>query len=471
MPPRGRPASTTAETLFGAAARERLERQAPLAARLRPQSLDQIVGQDQLVGEGRPLRVLVESDRLSSAILWGPPGTGKTTLAQVIARHTAKAFEQLSAVSASVKDVREVLARAEQRLGEREQGTILFLDEVHRFNKAQQDALLPSVESGLLILIGATTENPYFEVNPPLMSRSTLFRLEPLDDAACAELVRRGLEAEGAAAEPDAAALLVERAGGDGRQVLTSLEVAVALARGRQDGEHRGEGDRTELRVTVADAEAALGTSIQRYGRDDHYDVISAFIKSLRGSDPQAGLYWLARMLEAGEDARFIARRMVILASEDVGEADPMALVVATAAAHAVEYVGLPEAQLNLAQAVVHLATAPKSNRSALGVWQAREAVRRGAVGAVPPHLRDTHYQQAERLGHGKGYEYPHDDPRGWLPQQYLPDDVRNVVFYEPSAHGFEQEIGMRMNRTAAAAPEEAQTPEGRDADAEDAGR
>jgi putative ATPase len=445
MPRSGRSAGSTAETLYSAAARDRLQRQAPLAARLRPQHLDQIVGQDELVGPGRPLRVLVESDRLSSAILWGPPGTGKTTLARVIARHTAKAFEQLSAVSASVKDVREVMARAEQRLGEQDQGTILFLDEVHRFNKAQQDALLPSVENGLLVLVGATTENPYFEVNPPLMSRSTLFRLEPLDDDAKVELVRRGLEAEGVTAQPDAVALLVERAGGDGRQVLTSLEVAVALARSRDEGDEGGEGG--EAMVTVADAEAALGTSIQRYGRDDHYDVISAFIKSLRGSDPQAGLYWLARMLEAGEDARFVARRLVILASEDVGEADPMSLVVATAAAHAVEYVGLPEAQLNLAQAVVHLATAPKSNRSAAGIWQAREAVREGAVGAVPPHLRDAHYWAAKKLGHGKGYEYPHDDPRGWIAQQYLPDEMQDAVFYTPSGHGFEQEIGMRMDR------------------------
>jgi putative ATPase len=378
---------------------------------------------------------LVESDRLSSAIFWGPPGTGKTTIAQVIAKHTAKAFEQLSAVSASVKDVREVLARAEQRLGERDQGTILFLDEVHRFNKAQQDALLPSVESGLLTLVGATTENPYFEVNAPLMSRSTLFRLEPLSDEAVVALLERGLEFEGATAEPEAIELLVERAGGDGRQVLTSLEVAVALAKGD--------------RVTAADAEAALGASLQRYGRDDHYDVISAFIKSLRGSDAQAALYYLARMLEAGEDARFVARRMVILASEDVGEADPMALVVATAAAHAVEYVGLPEAQLNLAQAAVHLATAPKSNRSAIGIWSAREAVRKGQGGEVPSHLRDAHYWAAQKLGHGKGYDYPHDDPRGWVPQQYLPDDMREAVFYTPSSHGFEQEIATRMRGLA----------------------
>jgi putative ATPase len=428
--------------LFAAAAEERLAHQAPLAARLRPTRLDDIVGQDDLVGPGKPLRVLVESDTLSSAIFWGPPGTGKTTLAQVIARHTAKAFEPLSAVSASVKDVREVVARAEQRLGERGQGTILFLDEVHRFNKAQQDALLPSVETGLLVLIGATTENPYFEVNPPLLSRSTLFRLQPLDPEAVARLLRKGLEAEDAEADDDALDHLAERAGGDGRHALTSLEVAVALARSEHDGSGRP-------RVTVTHAEAALGTKLHRYGRDEHYDVISAFIKSIRGSDPQASLHYLARMLEAGEDARFVARRLVILASEDVGEADPLALVVATAAAHAVEYVGLPEAQLNLAQAVVHLATAPKSNRSALGIWNAREDVRKGVGGEVPAHLRDSHYRSAARIGHGVGYDYPHDDPRGWVPQRYLPDDAAGVVYYEPSEHGFEQEIATRMQRLA----------------------
>jgi putative ATPase len=246
--------------------------------------------------------------------------------------------------------------------------------------------------------------------------------------------------------EPDAIALLVERAGGDGRQVLTSLEVAVALAHGRAANAEDTK-ENQPVTVTEADAEAALGTSMQRYGRDDHYDVISAFIKSMRGSDPQAALYWLARMLEAGEDARFIARRMVILASEDVGEADPMALVVATAAAQAVEFVGLPEAQLNLAQAVVHLATAPKSNRSATGIWQARQAVQQSRVGEVPSHLRDAHYWGAQRLGHGKGYEYPHDDPRGWVPQQYLPDEMQDAVFYAPSPHGFEQEIATRMER------------------------
>src|SRR3954451_12894985 len=330
------------EDLFADAAQRRLQSRAPLADRLRPTSLDEIVGQRHLLAEGAPLRALIEGDRLSSVILWGPPGTGKTTIAKVIARVTAKAFEQLSAVSAGVKDVREVLERAERRLGEHDQSTILFLDEVHRFNKAQQDALLPSVESGLIVLVGATTENPYFEVNAPLLSRSTLFRLEPLDETATAALVNRGVDAEGATIDDDAREHLVLLTVGDGRQALTTVEVAAALARARTPEGH----DRP--RVTLADAEAAIGTKALRYGRDEHYDVISAFIKSIRGSDADAGLYWLARMLAAGEDARFIARRLVILASEDIGMADPMALVVADAAARAVEFVGLPEAQLNL---------------------------------------------------------------------------------------------------------------------------
>jgi putative ATPase len=421
--------------LFDSAAEDRLKAQAPLADRLRPTSLDDIVGQDEVLGPGKPLRVLIEADRLSSVILWGPPGTGKTTLARVIARTTSKAFEPLSAVSATVKDVREVAARARQRLGERGQGTILFLDEVHRFTKSQQDALLPSVEEGLLVLVGATTENPYFEVNPPLLSRSTLFRLQPLGPEAVRALAERGLAAEDATADEDALQHLVDRAGGDGRQVLTALEVAIALASERA----------RPARVTMDDAAAALGTKALRYGRDDHYDVISAFIKSIRGSDVDAGLYWLAVMLEAGEDARFIARRLVILASEDIGMADPQALVVADAAARALEFVGLPEAQLNLAQAVVHLASAPKSNRVALGIWNARSDVRELPSSGVPMHLRDAHYQAAAKLGHGKGYDYPHDHPEGWVAQEYRPPEVADRRYYEPSEHGQEKEIADRM--------------------------
>ncbi len=422
-----------AEDLFGAALEERLARQAPLAARLRPVVLDEMVGQAHLLGPGAPLRTLIEADRLSSVILWGPPGTGKTTLAQLIAGATSKAFEALSAVSAGVKDVREVVERARRRLAEHGQGTILFLDEVHRFNKAQQDALLPHVEEGVIVLIGATTENPYFEVNAPLLSRSTLFRLEPLGAGEMRELLQRGLDVEGATADDDALDHLVDRADGDARSALVGLEVAVALA-----------GDRRH--VTLADAEAAVSARAIRYERDEHYDVISAFIKSIRGSDPDAGLYWLARMLEAGEDARFIARRLVILASEDVGMADPMALLVADAAARAVEFVGLPEAGLNLAQAVVHLATAPKSNRAASALWRAQGDVRDRPQGQVPAQLRDAHYRAARKLGHGVGYEYPHDDPRGWVPQSYRPPEVADRVYYDPSSHGFEADVRRRMD-------------------------
>ncbi|MFN3254494.1 MAG: replication-associated recombination protein A [Ilumatobacter sp.] len=421
------------DDLFAAAAETAKLARAPLAARLRPRTIDDVVGQEHLVGAGRPLRQLVESDRLTSALLWGPPGTGKTTLALAVAGTTDRAFEQLSAVTAGVKDVRETIERARERLGQHGRGTILFLDEIHRFSKSQQDALLPAVEDGTLTLIGATTENPFFEVNAPLRSRSTLFRLEPLDDSAIEALIRRGLQAEGVTAAADAVTLLVERAGGDGRQVLTSLEVACALS----DYTH----------IELAHVEAALGTSALRYGRDDHYDVISAFIKSMRGSDADAAVYWLARMLEAGEDARFIARRLVIFASEDIGLADSRSLEVAVAAAHAVEHVGLPEAQLNLAHAAIHLATAPKSNRAALAIWTAREAVRNGATGEVPAHLRDGHYQGAAALGHAVGYEYPHDHDDGWVEQQYLPDRLVGQRWYTPSSHGDEAEIERRQRR------------------------
>jgi len=440
-----------ADDLFAAAAEDRLTRQAPLAARMRPRTLDEVVGQEHLLGRGRPLRALIEADRLSSVILWGPPGTGKTSLSQLIANTTAKAFEQLSAVTATVKDVREVAARAQDRLGQRGQGTILFLDEVHRFNKAQQDALLPSVESGLLTLIGATTENPFFEVNPPLLSRSTLFRLEPLSADACTLLVRRGLKVENATIDDEALSLLVDRANGDGRHVLTSLEVAVAIAHEHPDAERDSAGRIVDelVRVRVEDIEAALGTKAMRYGRDDHFDVISAFIKSIRGSDPDAGLYWLARMLEAGEDARFIARRLVILASEDIGMADSLALVVADATARAVEFVGLPEAQLNLAHCVVHLASAPKSNRVTVALGRAVADVRERPGGEVPAHLRDAHYRGAKTLGHGQGYDYPHDHPEGWVDQHYRPAGLENRVYYEPSDHGAEQRVRTRMEQRA----------------------
>jgi putative ATPase len=413
------------DDLFASAAEERLAKRAPLAARLRPRTLDEVVGQQHLLAPGRPLRALIEADKLTSIVLWGPAGVGKTTIARLIAGATSSAFESLSAVTAGVKDVREVIERARRRLGEQGQGTILFLDEVHRFNKAQQDALLPAVEDGTLTLVGATTENPFFEVNPPLLSRSTLFRLQPLEPADVRQLIERGLAAEGATADEDAIDHLADRAGGDGRAVLTALEVAIALT---GDAKH----------VDLATAESALDMRALRYGRDEHYDVISAFIKSIRGSDPDAGLYWLARMLAAGEDARFIARRLVILASEDVGMADPTSLLIANAAAHAVEFVGLPEAQLNLAQAVVHLATAPKSNSVTTSLGRAQQDVADLPAGEVPVHLRDGHYKGAASLGHGKGYQYPHDDPRGWVPQQYRPDELQDRAYYEPSPHGYE---------------------------------
>ena len=419
------------DDLFASALEERLARQAPLAARMRPATLAEVVGQRHLLGPGAPLRALVEADRISSLVLWGPPGTGKTTLARLIAGATSKAFVAKSAVTAGVKDVREVIEDARRRLAEHGRGTILFLDEVHRFNKAQQDALLPAVEEGTVTLIGATTENPFFEVNAPLLSRSTLFRLEPLSQDDLRTVVQRALAREGGSAADEAVDFLVDVVEGDARAALTTLEVALALAGGE--------------RLNLQHVESARSTRALRYEEDDHYDVISAFIKSIRGSDPDAGLYWLARMLAAGEDARYIARRLVVLASEDVGMADPRGLLVADAAARAVEFVGLPEAQLNLAHAVVYLATAPKSNRVTAALGAAMDDVRRRPAGAVPPHLRDGHYRGAKTIGHGVGYDYPHDDPRGWVRQEHRPPETAGRVYYEPSAHGEEPRVEERM--------------------------
>lgn len=420
------------DDLFAAAAADRQHERAPLAARVRPRTLDEVVGQAHLLGADRPLRLLIESDRLSSVILWGPPGTGKTTIARLIAGETRKAFEPLSAVNAGVKDVRDIVERARARLGEHGRGTIVFLDEIHRFNKTQQDALLPHVEDGLFVLVGATTENPFFSLTAPLLSRSTLFRLLPLDPEDVATVLdraladpERGLGRDGHDLAADARAFLAERSEGDVRHALTSLEVAAGLA-----------GARGITTIGLEEVEAALAMRALRYGDDEHYDVLSAFIKSIRGSDPDASLYWLARMLEAGEDARLIARRLVILASEDVGLADSMGLVVADAAARAVEFVGLPEAQLNLAHAVLYLARAPKANSVVAAIGAARADVRDLPAGAVPVHLRDAHYPGARNLGHGEGYRYPHDDPSGWVAQEYRPAAVAERRYYRPSGHG-----------------------------------
>ena len=373
--------------------------------------------------------MLIESDQLSSVILWGPPGIGKTSLAEVMATQSSAHFVRLSAVSSGVKDIRETIAQAQHLLGEKQRRTMVFIDEIHRFSTSQQDALLPAVESGLLVLVGATTENPFFEVNAPLRSRSTLFHLEPLSVTHLSTLIERGCAAENAHLDEVAKKHLLEMAQGDGRQILTALEVACALARSdvsNTTGKH--------VVVSLANVESALSTSALRYGRDDHYDVISAFIKSIRGSAVDAAIHWLARMLVAGEDPRFIARRLVILASEDIGMADPTSLLVATACAQAVEHVGMPEAQLNLAQATIHLASAPKSNSTSNAIWSAMSEVRSGGIGEVPLFLRDGHYQGAESLGHGSGYVSPHvatsQNPAAQA-NDYLPEALDGHRYYD----------------------------------------
>lgn len=409
----------------GAAARAA---RGPLAARLRPTRLDDVVGQEHLVAPGAPLRVLVESGRVTSGILWGPPGTGKTTLARLVASGSGQHFVALSAVTAGVKDVRAAIEEAERRLGEHGMGTIVFLDEVHRFSRSQQDALLPAVEDGTITLIGATTENPFFSINAPLLSRATLWQLRPLGTDALATLLERGAATEGVVVPDDVREALLSLVDGDARAMLTTFEVAAALAHGRT-----GDG----AVVTMDDLQASRSGVLHLRSADTHYDQVSAMIKSIRGSDVDAGLYWMARLLRSGEDPVFIARRLVILASEDVGMADPMSLVVATAAVEAVRFIGLPEAQLTLAQAVVHLALAPKSNSVTTAIGRAlADADLPGHE--VPAALRDAHYQGAATLGHGAGYRYPHDDPRGWVPATYLPEGLAGRRYYEPSSHGAE---------------------------------
>jgi putative ATPase len=415
--------------LFSDAADQRLPAVAPLALRLRPRRLEEFVGQEHILGAGSALRLAIEEDRVGSMILYGPPGSGKTTLARIVANQTGAAFEELSAVSASVKDVRETIARGRERLGASGERTILFLDEIHRFNKAQQDALLPAVEEAVVTLIGATTENPYFEVNSALLSRSQIYELEPLSDEDLAIVVRRGsAELEVEVAE-DLVGLIAGRAGGDARNALNILELAAQTA--------RAEGTSvTEEHVEDAARKRPL---VYDKGGDAHYDFISAFIKSMRGSDPQASVYYLAAMLEGGEDARFVARRMIVLASEDIGNADPRALQVAVAAAHAVEHVGLPEAQLNLAQAAIYLALAPKSNAVIVALREAQKDVREHGHLRPPDALRDAHYYGAKKLGRGQGYVYPHADPRGF-DVDHLPDELKGREYYRPSGSGEEKE-------------------------------
>ncbi len=430
--------------LFAQSAPE-AERQTPLAARMRPRTLDEFVGQAHLVGPGRLLRRAIEQDDLSSLILYGPPGTGKTSLAHIIAGATKSDVEQVNAVTAGVADLKQVIARAQDRRRFYGRRTILFIDEIHRFNKAQQDVLLPHVEEGTLILIGATTENPFFEVNATLVSRSRVFRLEPLTDEDLRLIVRRaltdperGLGQDHAVMDDEALDHLIRVSSGDARIALSTLDVTVRGAP-EEDGVRR---------VTVQAIEDATQRRALVYDRegDAHYDHISAFIKSMRGSDPDAAVYWLMRMLEAGEDPRFIARRMVIHAAEDVGLADPMALVVATSAAHAVEFVGLPEAQIPMTEAAIYIATAPKSNAVVKAIGKAREDVSSQRADPVPVHLRDSSHPQAQRqLGYGRGYKYTQESPGGFVPQQYVPDNVKDRVYYEPSDRGFEAEIRRRL--------------------------
>lgn len=471
----------------------------PLAVRMRPTSLDEVAGQRHLLSPGSPL-VALASDRAGtsgsvSVILWGPPGTGKTTLAQAIARSSGRRFVELSAVTAGVRDVRQVMEEAQSSRDLYGLSTVLFLDEIHRFTKAQQDALLPGVENGWVILVAATTENPSFSVISPLLSRSLLLTLELLSDDDLGTLVDRAASdprglADAFVLEPEAREAIVRLASGDARRALTALEAAANSAIGefaaaQAEAESGAEADADASSTEEADASRdassssaddsadddsadypaasapapakptitaetvarAVDRALLRYDRngDEHYDVISAFIKSVRGSDVDAALHYLARMIEAGEDPRFIARRIIVLASEDIGMADPTALGVAVAAADAVALIGMPEGRIPLAQAVVHLATAPKSNASYLGINQAIADVRAGKAGRVPKHLRDAHYAGAKRLGHGKGYRYPHDAEIGVVPQQYLPDTLRGARYYEPTEHGHERELSARL--------------------------
>ena len=433
-----------AASLFDEAEETAASAAAPLAVRMRPRTLDEVLGQRHLTGEGTPFRKLIDNDAPMSLLLWGPPGTGKTTLAYVVSQVTSRRFVELSAVSAGVKDVRAAVEAARRTLGLSGTQTVLFNDEVHRFSKTQQDALLPAVENRWVSFIGATPENPFFSVVSPLLSRSLLLTLQPLSDDEVREVVCRALaESRGLGGavtlDDEAADQLVRMAGGDARRALTYLETA---ALGLPQGG----------RIDIPALERAVDRAAVRYDRDgdQHYDVISAFIKSMRGSDVDAALHYLARMIEAGEDPRFIARRLIVHASEDVGMADPTALQTAVAAAQAVEFVGLPEARINLAQAVIHISLAPKSNAVIKAISAADADVRNGLIGAVPAHLRDSHYPGAGKVGHGEGYLYPHDFDDGIVAQRYAPDSVADRVYYEPSGHGLEARLAERAGRIRA---------------------
>lgn len=431
--------------LFDYMRQNTMEREAPLASRLRPRTLEEVVGQQEIIGEGKLLYRAIKADKLSSLIFYGPPGTGKTTLAKVIANTTSADFKQINATVAGKKDMEDVVKAAKDSLGMYGRKTILFVDEIHRFNKGQQDYLLPFVEDGTLILIGATTENPYFEVNSALISRSVVFELKPLAKEDICKLIdravydkERGMGNYGAVIDEDAKNFLADVAGGDARAALNAVELGVLTT-------ERGSDEKIHLTLDVASE--CIQKRAVRYDKtgDNHYDTISAFIKSMRGSDPDAAVYYLARMLYAGESVTFIARRIMICASEDVGNADPQALQVAVAAAQAVERVGMPEAQIILSQAVLYVATAPKSNAACNAVFSAAEAVKNFKA-TVPVHLQDSHYKGAAKLGHGVGYEYAHDFPKHFSRQQYLPDEIKDQVFYHPSENGYEKQIRKYMD-------------------------
>lgn len=417
-----------------------MKKESPLASRMRPTTLDEVVGQKHIIGKDKLLYRAIQADKISSVIFYGPPGTGKTTLAKVIANSTSSNFCQLNATVAGKKDMEEVVGKAQDNLGMYGKKTILFIDEIHRFNKGQQDYLLPFVEDGTVILIGATTENPYFEVNTALISRSMVFELKPLLKEDIEELLiravtsQKGLGSFHAVIEEDALAFLAEVANGDARNALNAIELGVLTTPVAEDG---------KIHITIDVAAECIQKRVIRYDKDgdNHYDTISAFIKSMRGSDPDAAVYYLARMLYAGEDIKFIARRIMICACEDVGMADPNAIVVATACAQAVERIGMPEAQIILSEAAVYVACAPKSNASYMAINRAMDTVRGEKSYDIPPYLKDAHYKGAKELGHGLGYMYAHDYPNHYAPQQYLPDAIKDRVFYEPTDNGYEQRV------------------------------